>query len=196
MTDWDKRLCLAQFAINNSWHETVQQTPFYLNHGRAAATPLDILLPHRKDIVNPASCKFAEKLQQLTAHATKLTLAAQQRQKRYYDAKHTAVYYAVNEEVLLITAGLNLKITGTNKLAPKWVGPLKVFERVGNIAYRLNLPGTMKIHDVFHVSLRSATTEMAAFRLLHLLTSLMTNLSGRRSPFRIMVKRGRKNKVE
>ena len=153
MTDWDKRLCLAQFAINNAWHETVQQTPFYLNHGRAAATPLDILLPNRKDIVNPASCKFAEKLQKLTARAIKLTLAAQQRQKRCYDAKHTATYFAVNEGVLLSTAGLNLRISGTNKLAPKWLGPLKVTERVGNAAYRLDLPETMRIHDVFHVSL-------------------------------------------
>ena len=45
MTDWDRCLCLAQFAINNAWHETVQQTPFLLNHGRAAKTPLDVLLP-------------------------------------------------------------------------------------------------------------------------------------------------------
>ena len=55
MTDWDRYLCLAQFAINNAWHETVQQTPFFLNHGRAAKTPLDILLPHREDVENPAS---------------------------------------------------------------------------------------------------------------------------------------------
>ena len=56
MTDWDQCLQLAQFAINNAWHETVQQTPCYLNHGRAAKTPLDILVPTREDIHNPASC--------------------------------------------------------------------------------------------------------------------------------------------
>ena len=29
MTDWDQHLPLAQFAINNAWQETVQQTPFF-----------------------------------------------------------------------------------------------------------------------------------------------------------------------
>ena len=52
MTDWDR--CLAQFAINNAWHETVQQTPFFLNHGRAAKAPLDILLLRRENVDNPS----------------------------------------------------------------------------------------------------------------------------------------------
>ena len=29
MTDWDRYLCLAQFALNSAWHETVQQIPFF-----------------------------------------------------------------------------------------------------------------------------------------------------------------------
>ena len=38
MTDWDRHLCLAQFAMNSAWHETTQQTPFFLNHGRSPKT--------------------------------------------------------------------------------------------------------------------------------------------------------------
>ena len=75
MEDWDKHLCLAQFAINNAWHETVQQTPLFLNHGRAAKTPLDIVLPHREDVDNPTSCKLADNLQRWTARAQKPTIA-------------------------------------------------------------------------------------------------------------------------
>ena len=39
------------------------------------------------------------------------------------------------------------------KLDHKQYGPFSVLERIGSHAYRLALPETMKIHDVFHVSL-------------------------------------------
>ena len=80
-------------------------------------------------------------------------MAAQQRHKRYYDAQHVPVVFAVNDDVLLSTSGLNLKIASSNKLAPRFVGPLKVLERIGEVAYKLDLPKTMRIHNVFHVSL-------------------------------------------
>lgn len=80
-----------------------------------------------------ASCSFAERLQQMVAEARKFTLAAQQRQKRYYDAKHRPAVFAVNDRRLLSTSGLDLKIAGTNKLAPCFVGPsrsLSALERL------------------------------------------------------------------
>ena len=40
------------------------------------------------------------------------------------------------------------------KLAPRFVGPYEIVERVGKLAYRLELPPMMAgIHDVFHVSM-------------------------------------------
>ena len=84
-----------------------------------AELPLHILLPCREDIYNSASCKFAENLQRLVARAQKLTIAAQQRHKCHYDAKHAPAVFAVNDELLLSAAGLQLKMSGTNKLSPK-----------------------------------------------------------------------------
>ena len=39
------------------------------------------------------------------------------------------------------------------KLAPRYVGPYKILEQCGQVAYRLQLPDILSaVHDVFHVS--------------------------------------------
>ena len=40
------------------------------------------------------------------------------------------------------------------KLSPRFIGPFKILERVGTVAYRLALPPSMLgVHEVFHVSM-------------------------------------------
>ena len=49
------------------------------------------------------------------------------------------------------------------KLSPRFIGPFKILERVGTVAYRLALPPSMSgVHEVFHVSmLRKYTPDPA-----------------------------------
>jgi hypothetical protein len=39
-----------------------------------------------------------------------------------------------------------------NKLAPKYYGPYKVLQRIGSMAYKLELPPSLHVHPFFHVS--------------------------------------------
>ena len=73
-------------------------------------------------------------------------------QQKYYDCKHRDIRFAVGDMLLLSTRNLKMKgIPG--KLQKRFVGPFQVTETIGQQAYRLALPDTWKIHNVFHVSL-------------------------------------------
>jgi hypothetical protein len=40
------------------------------------------------------------------------------------------------------------------KLTPRFIGPFRILQRVGPVAYKVDLPPPLaKVHDVFHVSL-------------------------------------------
>ena len=40
------------------------------------------------------------------------------------------------------------------KLSPRFIGPFKILERVGTVAYQLALPpNLLGVHEVFHVSM-------------------------------------------
>ena len=56
-----------------------------------------------------------------------------------------------------------VRFTKRRKLSPRFIGPFKILERVGIIAYRLALPPSMSgVHEVFHVSmLRKYTLDQA-----------------------------------
>ncbi|GJV79500.1 hypothetical protein Tco_1515370 [Tanacetum coccineum] len=46
-----------------------------------------------------------------------------------------------------------LRFGKKGKLAPRFVGPFKILERIGPVAYRLRLPEELSsVHDTFHVS--------------------------------------------
>eukprot|EP00253_Pinus_taeda_P013056 PITA_13056 len=81
---------------------------------------------------------------------------AQDRQKSYADAHRTDRRYEVGDQVFIRIKPnkSTIRFGKGTKLSPRFIGPFKVVERVGTVAYRLALPPNLhKIHNVFHVSI-------------------------------------------
>ena len=152
--DWDDCLVHAEFAVNNAFQESIGASPFFLNYGQHPWTPLSVSLDSSgvqpKGYV-PHASKVFQRMSHLTNTAKRHLLAAQSRQKAYADSKRADVTYKVGAMVLLSTQ--NLRLQGSRKLLPRFIGPFAITALVGKHAYRLDLPPHMHIHKVMHVSL-------------------------------------------
>jgi hypothetical protein len=80
---------------------------------------------------------------------------AQTCQKSYTDVRRRDLTFAVGDHVYLKVLPMRgiRRFNVRGKLAPRYIGPFKVLERKGEVAYRLELPPKLSgVHDVFHVS--------------------------------------------
>jgi hypothetical protein len=81
---------------------------------------------------------------------------AHDRQKSYVDSRRRPLEFQMGNNVFLKVAPWKgiIRFEVKGKLAPRYIGPFEIKERIGPIAYRLELTAYLdKIHNVFHVSL-------------------------------------------
>jgi Reverse transcriptase (RNA-dependent DNA polymerase)/RNase H-like domain found in reverse transcriptase/Integrase zinc binding domain/Chromo (CHRromatin Organisation MOdifier) domain/gag-polyprotein putative aspartyl protease len=158
--DWDLHLCEAEFVYNNTYQVSINSTPFRLTFGQDPKIPFQEVLASRMTMrlqnheYVPAAHEFARRMRFDLERARVNLKAAQDRMKAYADRlRSDGPSFVIGQQVLLSSKNLKFKHTRTRKLLPRYVGPFEVVKVVSPVAYKLRLPKTMKVHDVFHVSL-------------------------------------------
>lgn len=109
---------------------------------------LDTTVPAVEDVI----MKRQQVQQLLLDHLLK----AQERMKLYADQRRTKRESQVGDFVFLKLQPYrqtSIALRRNLKLSSKYYGSFKVIERMGQVAYKLDLPTDSKVHLMFHVSL-------------------------------------------
>ncbi|WVZ48670.1 hypothetical protein U9M48_000089 [Paspalum notatum var. saurae] len=151
-TKWDECLPLAEFAYNNSYQKSLKMAPFEALYGRRCRTPLNWSEPGELVTFGPELVTQAEEQVKFIHSNLK---RAQSRQKSYSDKRRRPLAFEEGDHVYLRVSPMKgvHRFGVKGKLAPRYVGPFKITERCGSVAYWLELlPHLAAVHDVFHVS--------------------------------------------
>ena len=141
---------MAEYAYNNSVHKTTDVSPFQSLY--AEVPKWDKYIQDKDKNKVPAAQNRALNLMTMQGKLEAQVKKAVETQAKYYNAKHKPRTYNVGDMVYLNSKNITLTRL-SKKLDFKFYKPYKVDVLVGKQTYCLKLPPSMKIHNIFHVSL-------------------------------------------
>lgn len=150
--EWVKWLPWAEWWYNTSVHSSTKMTPFEALYG----VPPPTLLQYVTGTIQNAELDFQlRSREEIINLLRKNLLAAQGVMKQQYDKNHTPREFQVGDMVYLRLQKYKQHSVAhpvNYKLAPNFFGPFKVLQRIGDVAYKLELPSSDSVHPIFHVS--------------------------------------------
>ncbi|WVZ91472.1 hypothetical protein U9M48_037638 [Paspalum notatum var. saurae] len=139
-TKWDECLPLASLHITTGYQKSLEMAPFEALMGGERVT-------FGPDLVTQAE----EQVRFIRINLKR----ARSRQKSYSDRRRRPLVFKEGDHVYLRVSPMKgvHRFGVKGKLAPRYVGPFKISEKCGPVAYRLELPPRLAaVHDIFHVA--------------------------------------------
>ena len=152
--DWAKWISLTEFADNDATSSATGVTPFFANKGfnpRMSFSPDTTDYDSTRKRLDAARAEdITEQMQNILAFIRQNIEVAQVSMTKQANRRRKDVAFEVGDMVFLTNKNYDTDRPSKKLDSKKW-GPFEVTELIGT-SYRLRLPATMRIHDVFHVS--------------------------------------------
>ncbi|GKD20411.1 putative reverse transcriptase domain-containing protein [Tanacetum coccineum] len=149
---WDIYLLLVEFLYNNSYHSSVRCAPFEAVYGRKCHSLIMWAEVGEDQLIGPELVReTTKKISQIKDRVK----AARDHQKSYANKRRKPLEFSVCDYILLKVSPWKgvVHFGKKGKLAPRFVGPFEIVEKVGPVAYKLRLPEELNgVHDTFNVS--------------------------------------------
>jgi hypothetical protein len=151
--DWAELLPLAEHTYNTAVSETTKASPFFANYGYQPETQWIRPAASEANFSNPASEKLLARWKGIWEMLQENTHDAQQRMAKWYNTKvQEQPKFKVGDKVMINARNFRTKCP-SKKLDHKKIGPVKVVKLIGKHAVRVELPTSMKQHNVFNVTM-------------------------------------------
>nr|GEU80211.1 putative reverse transcriptase domain-containing protein [Tanacetum cinerariifolium] len=149
---WDRHLPLVEFSYNNSYHASIKDAPFEALYGQKCRSPVGWNEVGDSQLTGP---ELIRETNEKIAQIKNRLLTARSRQKSYADVRRRPLEFNVGDKVVLKVSPWKgvIRFGKRRKLSPRFIRPFRILERIGPVAYKLELPRELQgIHNTFHVS--------------------------------------------
>ncbi|KAE8736178.1 cytochrome P450 78A7-like [Hibiscus syriacus] len=149
--DWPKLLDVAQFSYNLQRSEATNQNPFEIVTGQQPLTPNTVVTKYEGP--NPSAHNIAKEWHEQYDLARACLHKAGKRTKKWDNRKLRDVNFEVGDLVLVKLTNVLRHADVHKGLVRRYEGPFRIVKRIGTMTYKLELPPTIRVHPVIHVSL-------------------------------------------
>ncbi|GJY01561.1 hypothetical protein Tco_0359713 [Tanacetum coccineum] len=129
----------ASAEMFNSYHSSIRCASFDALYGRKCRSPILCAEIGENWLIGP---KFVQETTDKVVQIKERLKVVRDRQKSYVDNRCKPLEFTIGDQVLLKVSTWKavVRFKKKGKLAPKYVGPFEILERIGPVAYCLRLP--------------------------------------------------------